>query len=194
MCRGFSITLTRSAQSWYRQLKPNSVGSFAELNKLFLTQFISGKKSRKPTSHLFTIKQGPKESLKDFIARFNEEALQVKDYDDKMAPFAMFSGLKEGKFTFFIGKNPPKTLAELVTRAQKYTNAEEFSNSRKNVQVAEPPTKGKRLRNEEPQPSSKKLDDHVPCDRPPSRKPEGKFRSYTPLNTSTEKILLDIRG
>ncbi|XP_058071174.1 uncharacterized protein LOC131220233 [Magnolia sinica] len=185
MCRGFSITLTGSARSWYRQLKPNSVGSFAEPSRLFLTQFISGKKSRKLTTHLFTIKQGLKESLKD---------LQVKDYDDKMALSAMFSGLKEGKFTFSIGKNPPKTLVELVTRAQKYTNAEEFSNSRKNIQVAEPLTKGKRLKNEEPQSFNKKSNDYVPRDRRPSRKPEGKFRSYTSVNTSTEQILLDIRG
>ncbi|XP_058076331.1 uncharacterized protein LOC131224905 [Magnolia sinica] len=194
MCRGFSITLSGSARSWYRQLKPNSVGSFAELSRLFLTQFISGKKSLKLNTHLFTIKQGPKESLKDFMARFNEEALQVEDYDNKMALFAVFSGLKVGKFTFSIGKNPSKMLAELVTRAQKYTNAEEFSNSHKNVQVAELTTKGKRLRNEEPQSSSKKSDDRAPRDHRLSRKPEGKFRSYTPFNTSTKQILLDIRG
>ncbi|XP_058068317.1 uncharacterized protein LOC131217413 [Magnolia sinica] len=106
----------------------------------------------------------------------------------------VFSGLKEGKFTFSIGKNPPKTLTDLVARAQKYTNAKEFSNARKNVQVTEPIGKGKRPRNEEPQPSSKGLDDRVPHDRRPSRKSEGKFHSYTPLNTSDEKILLDIKG
>ncbi|XP_058106489.1 uncharacterized protein LOC131249738 [Magnolia sinica] len=194
MCRGFSITLTGSARSWYQQLKPNSVGSFAELSRLFLTQFISGKKSQKRTTHLFTIKHGPKELLKDFIARFNEEALQVENYDTKMALFAMFTGLNEGKFTFSIGKNPPKTLAELVTRAQTYTNAEEFSNFRKNIQATEPPNKGKRSRNEEPQSSGKKSDNRAPHDRRPSRKPEGKFLSYTPLNTSTKQILLDIRG
>ncbi|XP_058080621.1 uncharacterized protein LOC131228771 [Magnolia sinica] len=173
MCRGFSITLTESAR---------------KLSRLFLTQFISGKKSRKLTTHLFTIKQGPKDSLKDFIARFNEEALQVEDYDDKMTLSAMFNGLKEGKFTFSIGK------AKLITRAQKYTNVEEFSNSNKNVQVVEPLNKGKRQRNEEPQSSAKKSDDRVPRDRLLSRKPEGRFCSYTPLNTPTEQILLDIRG
>ncbi|XP_058084551.1 uncharacterized protein LOC131232334 [Magnolia sinica] len=153
MCRGFSITLIGSTQSWYCQLKPNSIGSFAELSQLFLTQFISGKKSRKPNTHLFTFKQDPKESLKDYITSFNEEALQVEDYDDKMTLSAVFGGLKEEKFTFSIGKNPPKTLADLIARAQKYTNAEEFSNARKNVQVTEPTGKGKRPRNEEFQPS-----------------------------------------
>ncbi|MGV8048444.1 hypothetical protein PJP07_30040 [Mycobacterium kansasii] len=56
MCRGFSITLTGSARNWYRQLRPNSVNLFTELSRLFLTQFISGKRSRKPNTHLLTIK------------------------------------------------------------------------------------------------------------------------------------------
>ncbi|XP_058080671.1 uncharacterized protein LOC131228834 [Magnolia sinica] len=194
MCRGFLITLTGSARSWYRQLKPNSIGSFAELSRLFLTQFISGKKSRKPNTHLFTIKQKPKESLKEYIARFNEEALQVEDYDDKIALSVVFEGLKEGRFTFSIGKNPLKTLTDLIAKSQKYTNIEKFSNARKNVQVTELTGKGKRPRNEESQPSSKGPDDRTPRDRRSRRKPEEKFYSYTPFNTSTKQILLDIKG
>ncbi|XP_058103347.1 uncharacterized protein LOC131246898 [Magnolia sinica] len=120
---------------------------------------------------------GNKELPRDYIARFNEQALLVEDYDNKMALSAMFSDLKEGKFTFSIGKNSLTTLAELINRVQKYTNAEEFFNTRRNIQV-----------------SNKKPDDRAPRDRWPSRRPEGKFRSYTPLNTSAEQILLDIRG
>ncbi|XP_058087459.1 uncharacterized protein LOC131234535 [Magnolia sinica] len=146
MYRGFSITLTGSAWSWHRQLKPNSISSFTKLSWLFLTQFISGKRSRKPNTHLFAIKQELKESLKDYIARFNEKAL----------------------------KNPPKTLAELFVRAQKYTNAEEFSNARKNVQVTKSNGKGKRLRNEESQLSNKWPDDRAPRNRRPSRRLEEK--------------------
>ncbi|XP_058068750.1 uncharacterized protein LOC131218085 [Magnolia sinica] len=164
-----------------------------ELSRLFLTQFISGKKSRKPTTHLFTLKQGNKESLKDFIARFNEEALLMDDYDDKMALSTMFSRLREGKFVFSIRKNPSTTLSELISRAQKYTNVEEFSNSCKNVHVAKQSSKEKRLKNEEPQSFSKKPDDRASRDCRSSKSPESKFHSYTPLNTSPEQILLDIR-
>ncbi|XP_058082386.1 uncharacterized protein LOC131230483 [Magnolia sinica] len=131
MCRGFSITLIGSARSWYRQLKPNSIGSFAKLSRLFLTRFISGKRSKKPNTHLLAIRQGPKESLKDYIARFNEEALQVEDYNDKMALAAVFNVLKEGRFTFSIRKSPPKTLSDFVVRAQKSANVEEFTNATK---------------------------------------------------------------
>ncbi|XP_058099792.1 uncharacterized protein LOC131244160 [Magnolia sinica] len=194
MCRAFSITLSMSARSWFRQLKPKSIGSFAELSRLFLTQFIYGKKSRKPTTHLFTLKQGSKESLKDFIARFNEDTLLVDDYDNKMTLSATFNRLRKGKFVFSIGKNPPTTSAGLISRAQKYTNAKEFSNSRKNFQVAKQSSKEKRSRNEELQSSSKKLDDRASCDRRLSRRPESKFCSYTPLNISPEQILLDIRA
>ncbi|XP_058111220.1 uncharacterized protein LOC131254244 [Magnolia sinica] len=111
-----------------------------------------------------------------------------------MTLVAVFSELREGKFTFSIRKNQPKTLAELVARAQKYTNTEEFSNARKNVQVPEMNDKGKRPRNGEAQPSNKGTDDHAPHNRLPNKRPEGKFHSYTPLNASAEQILLDIRG
>ncbi|XP_058076460.1 uncharacterized protein LOC131225049 [Magnolia sinica] len=164
MCRAFSITLSGSARSWYQQLKPKSISSFAKLSRLFLTQFITGKKSRKLTTHLFTLKQGNKEPLKNYIVRFNKQALLVEDYDNKMALSAMFSGLKEGKFTFSIGKNPPTTPAELISRAQKYTNAEEFSNSCRNIQATKTSSKEKRQRNEEPRSSSKKPDDRAPRD------------------------------
>ncbi|XP_058078215.1 uncharacterized protein LOC131226641 [Magnolia sinica] len=194
MCRAFLITLSGSARSWYRQLKPKTIGSFAELSRLFLTQLISRKKSRKPTTHLFTLRQGNKESLKDFIACFNEEELLVDDYNNKMTLSAMFNGLKEGKFIFSIRKNLPTTLAELISRAQKYTNAKEFSNSCKNVHIAKQSSKEKRPRNEELQSSSKKPGDHASPDCRPSRRPENKFLSYTPLNTSLEQILLDIKG
>ncbi|XP_058103407.1 uncharacterized protein LOC131246971 [Magnolia sinica] len=171
-----------------------SIGTFAELSRSFLTQFIVGKKTRKPAAHLLTFKQKSGESLKDYISRFNEEALQVDDYDDKMALSTLVNGLKEGIFLLSIGKNPPSTLSELISRAQKYTNAEEFFSLRKNNEAAESSSKGKRQRDEAHQRMDKRRsDENASQDKRPSRKPERKFNSYTPLNTSPEQILLDIR-
>ncbi|XP_058068744.1 uncharacterized protein LOC131218076 [Magnolia sinica] len=161
---------------------------------LAIERFISGKKSQKSNTHLFTIKQELKESLKDYITCINEEALQVEDYDDKMALSAMFGGLKEGRFTFSIGKNLPKMLADLIVSAQKYTNAEEFSNARKNVQLIDPTGKGKRPRNEESQLTSKGPDDCSPMIVARAENWRENFVPTPPLNTSTEQILLDIRG
>ncbi|XP_058103529.1 uncharacterized protein LOC131247107 [Magnolia sinica] len=155
--------------------------------------FIVGKKSQKPSAHLLTLKQGNRESPKDFISRFNEEALQVDNYNDKMALSTMISSLKEGRFLFSIGKNPPTTLTKLISRAQKYTNTEEFFSLRKNSQTAES-SKGKRQRDDTLQQVDKRrLDDNTIQDRRSSRKPERKFHTYTPLDTSPEQILLVIR-
>ncbi|XP_058078570.1 uncharacterized protein LOC131226876 [Magnolia sinica] len=147
MCKAFSITLTGVARSWYRQLKPKLINMFAMLSKAFLTQFIVEKKSRKPSTHLLTLKQKSGESLKDYISRFNEEALQVDDYFNKMALTAMISGLKDGRFLFSIGKNPLATLSDLINRAQKYTNAEEFFSCEKvpKAQSIHPKTRSARM-------------------------------------------------
>ncbi|XP_058106428.1 uncharacterized protein LOC131249664 [Magnolia sinica] len=109
-----------------------------------------------------------------------------------MALSAMINGLKEGKFLFSIGKNLSSTLGELMSRAQKYTNAEEFFNSRKNNQATEQSSKGKRQRARH-HTDKRRSNDNASRDRRLSRKPERKFHSYTPHNTFPKKILLDIR-
>ncbi|XP_058092531.1 uncharacterized protein LOC131238977 [Magnolia sinica] len=128
--------------------RPRSISTFAELSRSFPTHFIFDKKSRKPSTHLLTLKQRSGESLKDYISLFNEEALQVDDYLDKMTLSMMISGLNEGK----------RRLDDAPQHADK-----------------------------------RKSDNNTTRDRRPSRKPERKFHSYTPLNTSLEQILLDIR-
>ena len=52
---------------------------------------------KRPKSHLFTVKQGQNESLKDYIARFNAEALFIDGGNDDLSLSAMMSGLKPSK-------------------------------------------------------------------------------------------------
>ncbi|XP_010275843.1 PREDICTED: uncharacterized protein LOC104610766 [Nelumbo nucifera] len=67
--------------------------------------------------------QKKNKSLKDYLARFNKEALQVRNLNQSMAVTAIQHGL--APFNFSIFKNPPQTLAALMSHAQKYNNAEE---------------------------------------------------------------------
>ena len=84
---------------------------------------------KKPKSHLFTIRQGQNESLKDYIARFNVEALLIKGGNDDLSLSAMMSGLKPSKLLWSVDKNDPKDFQDLLSRAKKYANAEELMNS-----------------------------------------------------------------
>ena len=44
MCRAFLTTLKGPARVWFSKIPPNAVGSFEELSKLFLNNFIKGQR------------------------------------------------------------------------------------------------------------------------------------------------------
>lgn len=55
MCKSFGATLTGAALQWLINLKPKSVGSFAELVNQFSQQFASSRKMEKQTSDLYYV-------------------------------------------------------------------------------------------------------------------------------------------
>ena len=73
-------------------LPPNSIGSFKELSRAFIGQFISGKTHEKSSASLMNLLQGRNESLRDYINHFTKEALKVPDLDEKVAMIALQQG------------------------------------------------------------------------------------------------------
>ena len=63
-CRAFPQTLGGMAQRWCSRLPPNSIGSFKELSRAFIGQFISGKTREKSSTSLMNLLQGKNESLR----------------------------------------------------------------------------------------------------------------------------------
>nr|KYP31112.1 hypothetical protein KK1_048954 [Cajanus cajan] len=53
-----------------------------------MAQFVANKKKPSITSDLFDLKQQREESLKDFLQRFNEVALRIASFDERMAVIA----------------------------------------------------------------------------------------------------------
>ncbi|KAK1369473.1 hypothetical protein POM88_035565 [Heracleum sosnowskyi] len=113
------------AQRWYSRLPPNSIGSFKELSKAFINQFISGRVHEKSSASLMAIQQGQNEALRDYINRFTREALKVPDLDDKVAMIALQQGTTDDHFRRSLGKHPPESMLKLQDRAGKYIKAEE---------------------------------------------------------------------
>ncbi|KAK1377439.1 hypothetical protein POM88_024183 [Heracleum sosnowskyi] len=66
-CRAFPQTLEGMAQRWYNRLPPNSIGSFKELSKAFINQFVSGRVHEKSSSSFMGIQKGNNEALRDYI-------------------------------------------------------------------------------------------------------------------------------
>ena len=93
MCKAFPTTLKGLAQVWFSKILPNTVGSFEELSKLFVNNFIGGQRHKRSSSSLLTIEQGENESLQSFITRFNREALTIDEMNDKLLLAAFHNGV-----------------------------------------------------------------------------------------------------
>ena len=71
------------------------------------------------------IKQGDNESLRNFISRFNNEALLVDEMDDKILLAAFYNGVTLDLFIHKLYEQEPHTMAELIHLAQSFMNAED---------------------------------------------------------------------
>ena len=102
---------------------------------------LGGQRHKKQTGHLFNIQQAKRESLRQYVNRFNKELLQVDEAEDQVILTTFQAGLLPGDFFFSITKSPPKTIIGLLRKTQKYMNVEDV--------VLAKEMKGKRKRDEE---------------------------------------------
>jgi hypothetical protein len=93
-CRAFPLTLIEVAKDWFTGLPPKSVDNFKELAYQFLAQFLATRKRKKNVTYLLTMRQGNKESLKDFMLRFNKEKHEVDSPNKKTMLNALMQGVK----------------------------------------------------------------------------------------------------
>ena len=87
--------------------------------------FVGGQRPKRPADHLLTIRQREKETLRLYMKRFTRETLEVDDADDKVQLMTFKARLKSREFVVSLVKNPPKTMEEMLLKAQKYMNAED---------------------------------------------------------------------
>ena len=125
LCRFFRTTLKGAAREWFTKLPTSSIDSFEQLSNAFLHHFIGGQCPKRPTDHLLTVRQGEKETLRSYVKHFTRETLEVDEADDKVQLTTFKVGLRSRDLVALLVKNPPKTMAEMLLKAQKYMNAED---------------------------------------------------------------------
>jgi len=189
-CRAFPLTLSGKARDWLRNLAPRSIDCFDTLGRKFLAQFVSGRARRKPRGYLLSVQQGPNESLKDYLWRFNQEKLNTESAPDDFIYGAIFQGLKkDGPLMAELALKPPKDLQTFMVKMDRYINQEEtlralLSNSQ---QQQQPSTeKPKKKKNPEP------VQDAGPAEYKKEKKNFGDYK-WTPLNTSITEVLMELK-
>jgi hypothetical protein len=89
----FSLSLTDTAFAWYAALPPNSINSWEELEQKFHEHF-SGEHELE-LADLASIRQGPEESVNDYIWRFRDarnQCFQIHVVEKQLKGLA-FNGL-----------------------------------------------------------------------------------------------------
>ena len=67
------------------------------------------------------------------MKRFTWETLEVDEADDKVQLTTFKAGLKSREFVVSLTKNPPKTMVEMLLKAQKYMNVEDALGAIKDI-------------------------------------------------------------
>ncbi|KAL2232853.1 UNVERIFIED_CONTAM: hypothetical protein Sindi_1465300 [Sesamum indicum] len=149
----------------------------------FAFHFASKRKQKRSSTHLFTIRQGENESLKNFMGRFINETLEVQDLRIDMMTSILIHGLKKGVFTSALARDPPIDTEQLMAMAQKYIDEEEM-NAMKDEEwrvTSERARDGRFIRDRDMRPKKEK-------EREPPYQP--KYSKYTPLNMTRAKALM----
>ncbi|XP_027169517.1 uncharacterized protein LOC113769251 [Coffea eugenioides] len=180
-CMTFPMFLEGKTRQWFQGLLPRSIRSFSQLARLFLAQFVSSRALSKSTAHLMTIQQRPEESLREYMVRFNNESLQIRDRDDKVVMAAFINGLRKQKLYTELVERPPKSVLEMPDRAHEKANAEE-ANRLKSAQERQRDDKRRRSADQEDgrhNQGRKNTYDHLP-----KRQPLGGDKPWTSLTAS----------
>ncbi|XP_057756244.1 uncharacterized protein LOC130975463 [Arachis stenosperma] len=180
LCRTFPTFLDGAALIWFSNLPEGSISSFDELADQFVNHFTASKIYVHNSDYLSTIKQGPNESLKDYMTRFAEATNEIPNLNPEVHLHALKSGICPGKFQESIVIAKPKTLAEFREKATTQIEIEEFRALRR----AEKPTQNREEDKRSRHPTSR-------TDQRPFRLTP-KFDTYTPFNTKREDIVKDI--
>ena len=190
LCRSFPTTLKRAAKEWFTKLPTLSIDSFKQLGSAFLCHFVGRQRPKRLANHLFTIKQGEKETLWSYVKRFTRETLEVDEVDNKVQLTTFKARLKSREFMVSLAKNPPKIMAEMLLKAQKYMNAKDTLAAIKNVEKIG--DKGKK--EDDRRGRKRERPNRRPSDEN-KRKDERTLQmvKFTPLVMSVDKILAQIK-
>ncbi|GAU13013.1 hypothetical protein TSUD_173130 [Trifolium subterraneum] len=188
-CKLFPLSLTRGASTWWRNLPPGSIDSWEELCRMFTAHFTTSRRHPKTVASLKAIVQGPEESLRNYIERFNKISVEV-EATDKMKLYLLEEGLREGtKFQEAVGILEVETLDaffELAQRYIKYEDKQKASEVRrpKNFEVGGPSSQREERRGDEKKREGGKIREAKP--------PKSQFTYHTPLNAPRDRILSEI--
>ncbi|RDY09256.1 hypothetical protein CR513_06396, partial [Mucuna pruriens] len=101
-----------------------------DLASSFVSQFMANKVKKLEVADLFDIKQNRGESLKSYLACFNNATVRVDDPNQKFFVKAFQKGLRAGSFSGTLALRRSSSMEEIHAWAEKHVEAEEDQTER----------------------------------------------------------------
>ncbi|XP_024636363.2 uncharacterized protein [Medicago truncatula] len=152
-----------------------------------LTQQFSGSRHRKVLlTSLFNVRQGQNESLREYLARFNDSKIKVSNPNQEVFVGAFQNGLRAGQFNESLAQKPADSMEEIIARAKCYVKGEESNAEKRARDAKKKGNSGAERRNHYVPPNNdrgtfKKQNERNQHHYTPEH--------FTPLNTRPERIL-----
>ncbi|CAJ2665346.1 unnamed protein product [Trifolium pratense] len=128
-CRLFPTTLRKGAMAWYQSLPPQSIHSWRDLTEQFSRHFTASRKHPKTVHALEAIYQAEEETLRNFVERFNKEAVQCIIGRTAIADLMAVPSTAHLKMKYYTHKGQVATLHGDIEAARRCFDAASKGNN-----------------------------------------------------------------
>ncbi|CAA0827444.1 Unknown protein, partial [Striga hermonthica] len=118
-CKAFLSTLRGGALDWFHQLPPGSIADFEDFAGKLTNQYSSAVAQEKTYLTLMAMRQGEKDSLRKYVARYNQTCLEVHSASDEMKAGGLIRSLRAGPCRTSLANTPARSYEDVLKRCRK---------------------------------------------------------------------------
>jgi hypothetical protein len=122
--------LRRITRSWLSKLGEETIGSWEELTKQFMSNFKSTYKRPASIEEVKACMQQRGETLRAYIQRWSIIKNSAVEVSDERAINAFRIGLRRGDLVEEMGRIKPKTVSDLMDVANRFADREDACNNK----------------------------------------------------------------
>ena len=126
-CQAFSATFTGVARSWYDSLRAQSITSFKCFKKLFIGNFMANKRRPKNMTSLWSVTQGPNETLESYTKRFTATYSCVTNPNEELAIQAYVSRVANENVQLSLCRNDVGSMESLISKVYKLSDTQKMN-------------------------------------------------------------------
>jgi len=119
-CKLLAETFTDVALRWYINLPRFSIISYHDMIRKLSQQFSASRHRKVSSNNLFNVRPGHSESLRNYLARFNDSTIKVANPNQELFVGAFHNGLRAGQFNESLAQKPADSMEKIISWVECY--------------------------------------------------------------------------